>query len=73
MLLQQKLKLSVNRINRVPSLLPVKRPEEELTCAGIVIDPDVACVADAHEGTRGVNTHGVLSAVVLPFSTLVNI
>lgn len=45
----------------------------ELTCAGIVIDPDVAGVADAHEGTRGVNTHGVFSAVVFPFSTLINI
>lgn len=52
---------------------PVKRPEEELTCAGIVIDPDVACVADAHEGSWGVNTHGVFSAVVFSFSTLVNI
>lgn len=46
---------------------------QELTCAGIVIDPDVARMADAHEGAGGVNTHGVLPAVVLPFSTLVNI
>lgn len=46
---------------------------EGLTCAGIVIDPDVAGVADAHEGAWGVNTHGVLSAVVLPLSTLVDI
>lgn len=52
---------------------PCKRPEEELTCAGIVIDPDVACVADAHEGSRGVNTHGVFSAVVFSFGTLINI
>lgn len=51
----------------------VKRPAEELTCAGIVIDPDVARMADAHEGARGVNAHGVLPAVVLPFSTLINI
>lgn len=48
-------------------------PEKELTCAGIVIDPDVASVADAHEGSRGVNAHGVLSAVVLSFSALINI
>lgn len=55
------------------SFQPVKRPAEELTCAGIVIDPDVARMADAHEGAGGVNTHGVLSAVVLPLSTLINI
>lgn len=52
---------------------PVKRPAAELTCAGIVIDPDVARMADAHEGARGVNAHGILPAVVLPFSTLINI
>lgn len=52
---------------------PVKRPAEELTCAGIVIDPDVARMADAHEGAGGVNAHGVLPAVVLPFSALINI
>lgn len=46
---------------------------EELTCAGIVIDPDVARMADAHEGARGVNAHGVLPAVVLPLSALINI
>lgn len=51
----------------------VRRPEEALTCAGVVVDPDVARVADAHEGTRGVNAHGVLSAVMFPFSTLINI
>ena len=48
-------------------------PAEELTCAGIVIDPDVARMADAHEGARGVNAHGVLPAVVLPFGALINI
>ena len=48
-------------------------PAEELTCAGIVIDPDVTCMADAHEGARSVNAHGVLPAVVLPFSALINI
>lgn len=52
---------------------PVKRAAEELTCAGIVIDPDVARMADAHEGARGINTHGVLPAVVLPLSALINI
>lgn len=52
---------------------PVKRSAQELTCAGIVIDPDVARMADAHEGARGVNAHGVLPAVVLPFSALINI
>lgn len=46
---------------------------EGLTCAGIVIDPDVARVADAHEGAGGVHTHGVLSAVVLPLSALVDV
>lgn len=51
----------------------VKRPADELTCAGIVIDPDVARMADAHKGTGGVNAHGVLPAVVLPFSALINI
>lgn len=50
-----------------------QRVNKGLTCAGIVIDPDVACMADAHEGAGGVNTHGVLSAVVLPLSTLVDI
>lgn len=52
---------------------PPKRSAEELTCAGIVINPDVARMADAHEGAGGVNTHGVLPAVVLPLSALVNI
>lgn len=53
---------------------PVKWPEEpQLTCAGIVIDPDVARMADAHEGAGGVNAHGVLPAVVLPLSALINI
>lgn len=55
---------------------PVKKkkgPAEQLTCAGIVIDPDVARMADAHEGARGVNAHGVLPAVVLPFGALINI
>lgn len=47
--------------------------EEELTCAGIVIDPDEARMANAHEGARRVDAHGVLPAVVLPFGTLVNI
>lgn len=42
-------------------------------CAGIVIDPDVARMADTHKGTGGVNAHGVLPAVVLSFSTLINI
>lgn len=50
-----------------------KRLESGLTCAGIVVDPDVARMADAHEGAGGVNAHGVLSAVVLPLSTLVDI
>lgn len=44
-----------------------------LTCAGVVIDPDVASVADAHEGAGGVDTHGVLTTVVFPLCTLVNI
>lgn len=52
---------------------PQKRSAKELTCAGIVIDPDVTRVADAHEGARGVNAHGVLPTVVLPFSALINI
>lgn len=42
-------------------------------CAGIVIDPDVSSVADAHEGSWSIDTHGVLSAVVLSLSTLINI
>lgn len=50
-----------------------KRLESGFTCAGIVVDPDVARMADAHEGAGGVNAHGVLSAVVLPLSTLVDI
>lgn len=50
-----------------------KRTAQKHTCAGIVIDPDVSHMADAHEGARGVNAHGVLPAVVLPFSALVDI
>ncbi len=63
------------RIKSVPSPLDYNpsKGQEELTCAGIVIDPDVARMADAHEGAGGVNTHGVLPAVVLPFSALINI
>lgn len=30
-------------------------------------------MADAHEGAGGVDAHGVLSAVVLPLCTLVDI
>lgn len=41
--------------------------------AAVVIDPDVARVADTHEGAGGVDTHGVLPAVVLPFCTLIDI
>lgn len=48
-------------------------PAEELTCAGIVVDPDITRMADAHEGARGVNAHGVLPTVVLSFSALINI
>lgn len=44
-----------------------------LTCAGVVIDPDVARMADAHEGAGGVDAHGVLPAVVLPLSALIDI
>lgn len=56
-------------------LITVVEPAEALVvlCAGVVIDPDVARMADAHEGARGVNAHGVLPAVVLPFSALINI
>lgn len=50
-----------------------EREEEELTCAGIVIDPDEASMANAHEGARRVDAHSVLPAVVLPLGTLVNI
>ena len=44
-----------------------------LTCTGVVIDPDVARVADAHEGAGCVHTHGVLPAVVFPLGALVDI
>jgi len=44
-----------------------------LTCTGVVIDPDVARVADAHEGAGRVHAHGVLPAVVLPLGALVDI
>jgi hypothetical protein len=47
--------------------------KKELTCAGVVIDPDVSPVTDAHEGSGGVDTHSVLPAVVLPLRTLVDI
>lgn len=42
-------------------------------CTGVVIDPDVPSMADTHERARGVHTHSVLSAVVFPFSTLIDI
>lgn len=73
--LLRKLKLTAQNTIRTFStwVQPVKRSAQELTCAGIVIDPDVARTADAHEGARGVNAHGVLPAVVLPFSALINI
>ena len=44
-----------------------------LTCTGVVIDPDVARVADAHEGAGCVHTHCVLAAVVFPLGALVDI
>lgn len=70
-------KLKLMKQNRIRTFStwfqPVKRSAQELTCAGIVIDPDVARMADAHEGARGVNAHGVLPAVVLPFGALINI
>lgn len=47
--------------------------EGKLTCAGIVIDPDEARTADAHEGAGRVDAHGVLPAVVLALGTLVDI
>lgn len=60
--------------NRVTAFSgPSERSELGFTCAGIVVDPDVARVADAHEGAGGVDAHGVLSAVVLPLCTLVDI
>lgn len=53
--------------------LNVANMERCLTCAGVIIDPDVARVADAHEGARGVDTHGVLTTVVFPLGALINI
>ena len=46
-------------------LIPVccqKGQQRSSTCAGIVINPDVTSMADAHEGAGGINTHGVLPA-----------
>lgn len=67
--------MAPNHVKTQGILVTIVEPAETLVmfCAGIVVDPDVTCVADAHEGAGGVNTHGVLSAVVLPFSTLINI
>lgn len=44
-----------------------------LTGAGIVINADVSCVANAHKRSRGVHTHSVLSAVMFPLRTLIDI
>lgn len=42
-------------------------------CTRIVINSDVSSFADAHERTRGVDTHRILTAVMAPFSTLINV
>lgn len=47
--------------------------KELLTSAGVIIDAKVTSVTNTHEGSWRVYTHGVLSAVVLSFSTLINI
>lgn len=44
-----------------------------LTCAGVIINPDIAGVADTHKGAGCVHTHRVLPAVVFPLRTLINI
>ena len=44
-----------------------------VTCARVVVDPDVPSFADTHERTRSVHTHGVLTAVMAPFCTLVDV
>lgn len=44
-----------------------------LTCTGVIVDADESGVADAHEGAGGVHTLCVLTAVVPPLRTLINI
>ncbi len=44
-----------------------------LTCAGVIINPDIAGVADTHKGAGCVHTHRVLPAVVFPLRTLIDI
>lgn len=56
---------------RLPGTGPTHR--EELTCAGVVVDADVAGEADAQEGAGCVDAHCVLPTVVLALRTLVHI
>lgn len=44
-----------------------------LTCARVIINPDIAGVADTHKGAGCVHTYRVLSAVVFPLRTLIDI
>ncbi len=44
-----------------------------LTCTGVIIDAEESGVADAHEGAGGVHTLCVLTAVVPPLRTLIDI
>lgn len=44
-----------------------------LTCTGVIVDADESGVADAHEGAGGVHTLCVLTAVVPPLRTLIDI
>lgn len=44
-----------------------------LTCAGVIINADIAAVADTHKGAGCVHTHCVLPAVVFPLRTLIDI
>ncbi len=44
-----------------------------LTCTGVIVDAEESGVADAHEGAGGVHTLCVLTAVVPPLRTLIDI
>lgn len=42
-------------------------------CTRVIVNADVACPADAHEGAGGVDAHCVLAAVVAPLCTLIHV
>lgn len=44
-----------------------------LTRTRVIVDSDVPCLADTQERARRVHTHGVLTAVMAPLCTLVNV